>query len=246
MKRALPICLGVAVLACGRTEPSPVASASPKPTASAPAPPPPGSLTAQRLIAANGKVKKGDPWKAARETLIRELGPPTREMGFTDWGVTTADTCTLLRLESSGDLVGDVSTAETHSRDVDLEKFEDCYFRQDRTPPDKNPTAAGPVAGKTHSVHEFRVGLEEARSKWAGQKIRLRGRVRGVVRSGASKDYTLASMSVADEKLESETVGVQVTHDVKSAPKDGQHPVIVAEGIVAKQGRSLDDARIVQ
>ena len=76
--------MGIAVLACGRTEPSPVASASPKPTASAPAPPPPESLTAQRLIAANGKVKKGDPWKAARETLIRELGPPTHEMGFTD------------------------------------------------------------------------------------------------------------------------------------------------------------------
>ncbi|MBK7579711.1 MAG: hypothetical protein IPI67_05820 [Myxococcales bacterium] len=245
MNRALLLCAALAALACSRTEANPVASATPAPSTSAPAPAA-GPLTLARLVAANEKVKKGDPWNAARETLIRELGPPTREAGFTDWGVTTADSCALLRLESNGDVVGVVSPAVNYSRASDLENFEDCYYRQDRTPPDKNPSASGPVAGKTYSVHELRAGLEEARSKWASQKIRLRGRVRGVVRSGATKDSTLASMSVADEKNEAETVGVQVTHDVKSAPRDGQHPIIVAEGVVAKVGRSLDDARIVK
>lgn len=206
---------------------------------------PSGPLTSERLVAANGKVKKGDAWAAARQTMIRELGPPTREAGFTDWGVTSADSCTLLRLESNGDVVGAVSTAVTYPRSS-TDDFEDCFYRQDRTPSDKNPSAPGPVAGKVFSVREVRDGLLEARSKWAGQTIRLRGRVRSVVRSGATKDYTLASMSVADEKDESTTVGVQIKHNVKAAPQDGQRVVVVAEGVVAKVGHSLDDARIVK
>lgn len=245
--------LSLTLGACSRassSDPSSDAGSSAAPAASATAKassasPVAGPLTRERLIAANGKVKKGDPWKAARETLIRELGAPTSEGAFVDWGVTTGDSCTMIRLESSGDVVSEVSTAVTYTRSS-RDEFDDCFAKLDRMPADKNPAAPGPAAGKVHSVSELLDGMNEARSKWAGQTVRVRGRVRSVVRSGGSKDYTLASMSITDEKDESKRVGVQITQDVKSAPRDGQHVVIVAEGVVQKRGDSIDKARIVR
>lgn len=220
------------------------AAASASASASAEAP---EELTAELLIEASSLAKKGDALTSASAALYNALGKPTHTThSRMVWGVTTKDSCTVLRVEHEGSSIADVFPAATHARSSTAE-FEDCWLYLDRTPPDRDPNAAGPVDGKVYGVAEFLEGIDAAKSKWVGKKVRVRGRVLGVVRSGPStEDIKLASMNVADEKDDTKRMGVQVTQDVAAAPKDGQKVVVVAEGVVAKMGRSIDEARVVK
>jgi hypothetical protein len=249
MLKASSAILLVFALGCeskpGTATPSTSTSAS-APAASAATPPLPGPLTLDGLMAAKDTVKVGDDWKTAIAALVAKLGPETTKgPDRLVWGIPAADQCSYLMIRESSDKVSELSPATTHSRAKSLE-FEDCYLFLDRTPPDKDPAAPGPEADRIYAVGELLDGIDAARSKWLGKKVRVRGLVMSSVRSGATPAATMASLSVADEKDASKRVGVQIRHDVKAAPQDGKQIVVTAEGVIASMGRSLDDARIVK
>lgn len=249
MKKSLCAFLMLCVAACNspstaqRGDPAPPSATSSHASTAQPTPP---VLTVERLGKASSGVKAGDDWNKTRTALISELGPPTHE-GYDRlvWGIPTAGDCTYWMIKESSGTVSEVTAAATYPR-AKTAGFEDCYLYLDRTPPDKDPTLPGPIAGNVYSVRQILDGIDGTRSKWVGKKVRVRGRVLGVVRSGPSKEWTLASMTVADEKDASVTIGVQVTSEVRSAPRDGQKVVVTCEGTVASMGRSLDDARILK
>lgn len=222
------------------------ATATATATASA-APDEPEPLTAEALIEANDLAKKGDALTAASAALYQALGKPVHTTpGRMVWGVTTNDSCTVLRVEHEGTEISAVYPAATHGRSS-VSEFEDCWLYLDKAPPDRDPNAAGPTKDKVYAVKEVLDGMDAGRSKWIGQTIKVRFRVRGVVKSGPKRDEpTLASMTVEDEKDPTKTIAVQIEHDVKAAPNDGQKVVLTAEGVVAKMGRSIGDARIVK
>ena len=235
------------------------ASAELKASASTPASAKPAdsaSLTAESLTKAGSTVKVGDDFNKSVATLTASLGKPTTEGAERrTWGISSKNECGYLMIKESEGKVSEVTPFASYPRDKRAE-FDDCFLYLDRTPADKDENAAGPTEGKVYAVGEVLDGIDAARSKWAGKKVRVRGRVLSSVKSGPSLDeLTIASMSVADEKDEQRRVAVQVTEDVKSAPEDGktagtslsQRKVIVtAEGTVAARGQSIDKARIVK
>jgi hypothetical protein len=239
----------VLVAACDSSPaPTPAASAAPSgavaPSSTQPAP---GPITLERLTKARELIQEGDDWKAASAKLTAALGPATHE-GYERavWGASTADDCTYLMVKTSSNKVSSIGAAGTYPR-AKTSEFEDCYVYLDRTPPDKDASAAGPISGKFYTVREVMDGLNNAHSKWILQTIRLRGRSVSVVRSGPTNNWTHASMTIVDEKDDSIKMGVQFEDDdVKAAPQDGQKVVITAEGTLSTMGRSLEKAHIVK
>ena len=214
------------------------------------------SLTADTLKKAGGTVKVGDDFKSTIAALTTSLGKPTTEgVERRTWGISNKDECGYLMVKESDGKVSEVTPFASYTRDK-LTEFEDCFLYLDRVPADKDENATGPTEGKVYTVAEVLDGLDAGRSKWAGKKVRVRGRVLSSVKSGPSLDeLLLASMSVADEKDEKRRMQVNVTEDVKGAPQDesaaggslSQRKVIVtAEGTVAPRGQTIEKARIVK
>lgn len=270
MKRIGLLLLPLMVLGCNSAErpagsgsaavsspPPPSATQSVHSAAAASATPAaPAALTTETLTKASATVKVGDDFKTTVAALTASLGKATAETpGRRVWGISSKDECSYLMLQESEGKVSDLKPFASYPREK-YSEFEDCFVYLDRTPADKDENAASPTEGKVYTVAEVLDGIEAGRSKWAGKKVRVRGRVMSSVKSGPSlDDLKIASMSVADEKDETRRVGVQVTEDVKGAPQDGstagsslsQRKVIVtAEGTVFLRGFSLENARIVK
>lgn len=197
--RSLTLALAcLAKVAC--SGPSQKAGASS--SASARTPPPfTGTVTIERLLAAQGLAAPGERWGPALAKLEAQVGKPARvrEDGTRVWVAIEPSRCALLEVaRTEEDLVGLVLPAAVTERAGDAEAYRSCMAAAgvDLGPPEDGNAAGPPTGGSVVPLEMFVDLAVKARSKWKGKRVRV---------LGALLDISSTSMSAGDHKVASES-----------------------------------------
>ncbi|NUP13398.1 MAG: hypothetical protein HOW73_45750 [Polyangiaceae bacterium] len=148
-----------------------------------------GTLTSDRVSAAKGMVRPLDRWDAALAILEGQLGKATRVHGdFYEWAVVDASSCTSFRVERAVESKYLQGGTEAWVVGVVLEP---TVANESSTPADRracreiagagagpaeDPKAPGPPTnGESVPISTFSSAAVSGRSKWSGQRVRVRG-----------------------------------------------------------------------